>query len=104
MKTRNGFVSNSSSSSFVIVGIKLEARECDVEKVEKLKLDYDYLEGEGCFIVGKELSRWSSDSNGGVKSIDINELQKIAGELTQKLTKLDIEEPQKLQIFFGETY
>lgn len=40
MKTRNGFVSNSSSSSFVIVGYKLEMPKNNSEKLEMLKKLY----------------------------------------------------------------
>ena len=101
MKIRNGFVSNSSSSSFVIVGVRLD-KEIDVEKIESLKLDYNYIEGEGCFIVGKKLARWS-DGEGGLNETSFDEIQKEIVKIQPKLVKLNGKE-QSIKLFYGEIY
>ena len=81
MRLRNGFVSNSSSSSFIIAGISLEekelarrlgisvedAEENEIEageslydiiedKLERMEIDYDYDYENGLFVIGEMLS------------------------------------------------
>lgn len=108
MKIRSGFVSNSSSSSFVILGIKVSDKPNltggDLyEKATDLGLDCDYAEGDG-YLIGKQLARWSSDGGDGdlgEKSFD--ELQKYAAEIQPKLTQLTGKE-QPIKLFYGEIY
>ena len=66
MKTRQGFVSNSSTSSFLIYGMNVEGDSEDVEsKIDELKLDlgYWYVEGGGLY-VGRSWSGVKDDQTG----------------------------------------
>ena len=62
MKTRNGFVSNSSTTSFTIFGISLEPDEAkkmlkwNHPKVKELCEKYEYKEGEELRVLGALLS------------------------------------------------
>jgi len=40
MKTRNGFVSNSSSSSFVILGVEVKLNDIDVQDLKSKEYEY----------------------------------------------------------------
>ena len=102
MKIRNGFVSNSSSSSFVIIGIRLNDKKVDVEKVEALKLDYDYVEGSNSFLVGKQLARWS-DGECDVSETSFDKIQEEIVKLKPKLVELTGQE-QPIKLFYGEIY
>jgi hypothetical protein len=62
MKIRDGFVSNSSSSSFLLVGIKLNA--ADKKKVEEAFEAVDYCELKKPF---KKLERGDDDKLFGLK-------------------------------------
>lgn len=111
MKTRNGFVSNSSSSSFIIAGISLSEKElarrlgisveeaeeseieageslCDIleDKLESMDIDYDYDYEEGQFCIGEGLS----DCIEGVASVPKEEVDrafKKAGEILKEVVE-----------------
>ena len=101
MKTRNGLVSNSSSSSFVILGIKSTDKEV-VDKAGELGLYYDWIEGEDYFVIGGRIKRWTEEDK--IESMTFDEVQKKAAHLTDILTKLDLKEPQPIQLFYGTVY
>jgi len=107
MKTRQGFVSNSSSSSFVIVGTKLTKKleaaikeklgvaagddDWQYEKedeIHKLGIEILYTEDtkDGCYTVGKVLADVASDGDClESQSYSIDDLTKMAKEVRKVL-------------------
>lgn len=90
MKIRNGFVSNSSTSSFVIVGVKLTKKEYKDKfgndaytSIEEAELDCVWDEN----IVGKFLACTSSDDYEiEEKEYTFAELQTVAEEVSNELS------------------
>lgn len=67
MKTRNGFVSNSSSSSFCIYGASVSADKVDEEKIEQMGLEVHHGDSncyEGSVYVGRSWSGIKDDETG----------------------------------------
>ena len=67
MKIRNGFVSNSSTSSYIVIGSSFTEEQLEKEfgkswvvEFEKHDLFYEYYE-ENCIVVGKLISRICDD-------------------------------------------
>jgi hypothetical protein len=107
MKTRQGFVSNSSSSSFVIVGAKLTKKlEAAIKKklgisdddddwqyekedeIDKLGISILYTEDtkDGCYTVGKILADVGSDGDFlETQSYSIDDLNKMAEKVRKVL-------------------
>lgn len=107
MKIRQGFVSNSSSSSFVALGIQL-----DTDVFEKMggyeffetKFDYvDWPEGEKFAIVGTRIGRWS-DNDGEINSLSLEELENERLEVTKTLDAVFPDGNKKPTLLFGLTY
>lgn len=95
MKIRNGFVSNSSSSSFVILGVKRSFNdELDYEKVDSERFDSGirtlYVEERDCDVItGIVIS--DSDDYLDYYSKSINELTEMAEKVSTALN-VDISE------------
>ena len=89
MKIRNGFVSNSSSSSFVILGVKSDEK---MEKTISGRVHSFYLEEIG-YVSGIVVERDEYLN----KSTNFLELQKMAEEVSEAL-KVDISEVELITL------
>ena len=95
MKIRNGFVSNSSSSSFVVVGIKLESLDYDSPEYAKYEEKYSIEQlGDGV-IVGYSVC---AVDEYGVEDTSLQEVEKII-----KAAKDDFPD-QDVRLYAGTTY
>lgn len=98
MKKRLGFVSNSSSSSYVIVGVYLSDIDDELsDSIEKRGLDNLFDENEGKHIVGEILSD-NSDDSPKTYELDINELQKTFEKVKSELIHLGID-PEEVKLY-----
>jgi len=95
VKSRTGFVSNSSTSSFVVVGLRLTEKQ-----IEKFHEEDDdgllYLEGDG-YIKGKALVR--CDENMGIEDTEytLAQLTKVFEKVAEE-NGVDV---SKLKLFMG---
>jgi len=84
MKTRIGFVSNSSTSSFCIFGTELDWYSLDDEAREMIRKKYDIIEDDDYCYVGKLISD-ADDSDGHtftpITRCGPNHLEEVAKEL-----------------------
>jgi hypothetical protein len=99
MKIRNGFVSNSSSSSFIMIGVPSSAlgEDFDEDYHEKDGLESVYVERKGYnYIVGYVLTD-SRDDELDDGDISSNEIQLKSIEISDKLG-VSIE---KVKLYYG---
>jgi len=105
MKVRNGFVSNSSSSSFVVIGFEIDFNESKVNIDDVYKNGFQVLEGEddglqnGVTVVGKQIS-------GGEYEISKENYSKQnLDDLASKVRKFfNISEDKEWNLYCGSRY
>lgn len=108
MKVRRGFVSNSSSSNFIIIGAKFlenseEIKSLSEEVWEHLtdcmeeEIGSTYIESERCYIIGKTITTGDYLDNG---SIDISETS-IKDIYDSILSYIQNVKPEDIKIYYG---
>jgi hypothetical protein len=93
MKTRNGFVSNSSTSSFVLVGLYLDAKKYTREALDEMLephslrvITHEDEEGfvpKGKFFVGEQLMR--IDDDGPPRDVSLTDALETISKLREIL-------------------
>jgi len=100
MKVRTSFVSNSSSSSFILVGFKTNLKDLETSYGDDWDhvlsdMGYNYQEDEnGDFIIGDKLCTWSE---GEGESFEFN-LYDVVNTICEDLHKM----PKDIRIFGGD--
>lgn len=96
MKIRQSFVANSSSSSYLIVGIKDES---DIDLSYKSSLESVYIGGDSRSLVGKVLM----DEEHGEIEVSYNEILNAFTEAKVMLAKEGIHD-KEVKLYCGERY
>jgi len=105
MKTRNGFVSNSSSSSFVFLGVEAGniklPDDFDIYKTDLRGLSTKHLSSRD-FILGKRIGWWEDNYGNDEDSVPIEDLHKLSNEI---ISELNIIAPDNdkypVKLYFG---
>jgi hypothetical protein len=81
MKTRNGFVSNSSSSSFIVLGVKTEDEKI-YEQAEKLKISN--VTDDNSYYIGEVIADFSDEESLENQTIQIlSSIRRVAKKIEQ---------------------
>jgi hypothetical protein len=100
MKIRNGFVSNSSSSSFVILGAVIAAKDYNEEIHEKNGIKNIYNDYKDQYYVGKLLAYGDPEDSTFNGNLSLDEINQYIDEISEKINV------PKSEIFlkFGSIY
>jgi len=105
MKTRQGFVSNSSSSSFIFLGVMVSELKFpegfDIYKSDYKPLESKYLNAEGGYVIGKRLATFSDDDY-KTNCISVNEIHRLRNMIITALNDVAPEnENYPVRLFYG---
>lgn len=107
MKTRSGWVSNSSSSSFICVGFKrslansfFEGKLNENNSIYEIIDETPYETFDGGSIIGETLARFSSEDSISNNNFSIEEIYSKAKEIAE-FFNID---PDDIKVYFGEEY
>lgn len=92
MKISAGFISNSSSSSFILVGVELTGEEHDKNEEYIEENDLDVVYGDGEILVGSKVA--SAIEEDGNDSWDLS----LVEALKEKLSKIS---DSSIKIYYG---
>jgi hypothetical protein len=73
MKKRNGFVSNSSSSSFVFIGVKTEDNDL-IERAEKIA-GIKIMSDDSVSYIGQSLADWGDEEGLECQTVDVDTIK-----------------------------
>lgn len=105
MKTRSGFVSNSSSSSFIFLGVAVSDIKLpegfDIYKTDYRPLESKYLNAEGGYVIGKRLATFSEDDY-NTNYISVDEIHRLRNMIITALNNVAPEnENYPVRLFYG---
>ena len=104
MKLRAGFVSNSSSSSFVLLGVKLTDKQTEKleERIDAEDLDYDAVEKGILFASEESLLGACIDISDDDYDISSKSASEFDPEVVRKRIEKVLGKPvKKLKLFYG---
>ena len=104
MKIRYGFVSNSSSSSFIAIGAKFKnLTDAQQEACENAGVETHWVEyaNETGYIVGEEIACWNDEDDSGLSILTIQELTNTIEEVQRGLNKVFGPDKETAKIFYG---
>jgi hypothetical protein len=85
MKIRNGFVSNSSSSSFIVLGILISPSDYDSTIHEKNGITSIYDDDHDKYIVGKKIAYGDFECDNLHGNLSYDEINEYINEISEKL-------------------
>jgi hypothetical protein len=107
MKIRNGFVSNSSSSSFILYGVKIKTPKSETKHEALIDMldesDLSYEEEDGHIYIGKHLA----DIDDGITKIALTDAEsvKIVDMIIDLCEKADVKPKETdFAIYAGTAY